>query len=334
MQNFNVVFDSVKNFWDNSPLAAVLVDAQGNVLYYNSACELLLGDHALDYSGIHNGEAYERLMYSSGRVFKLYVSPIADDKSIINPVEVSVYGEYVSVLGAAVKNAINNVAVASDLIAEKCSNSVRDELDSIDSSMLTLLSEFIIPEQLAALEAAESFKVVSLSEELCNYADELNTIFIKKPAEIYADIQKGMFAAADVCSLKLVISDYILACFLKEYQPENIRISLMRCGADKIELRVACGYISRIQSDISDSSVSKPHGYAPAERLKALLSEKCGFVFNISSYADCCVLSVEIPMADYSADGVHSSKVNFRASSRFSDERAVFARLGLISRYN
>ncbi|MBQ7784444.1 MAG: hypothetical protein IJ368_10785 [Oscillospiraceae bacterium] len=334
MKSFSVVFDSAKSFWDSSPLAAVFVDKAGRVLYCNSACTQLMAGCKPDYSGIHNGASYETLIYCSERIFRLYVSPVSEEVSIVNPVEISAYGEYTAVLGAAVKNAVNNVSVASDLISEECSEGMIDALNSIDSTMLTLLSEFLIPEQILALEAnTADYPAVSLSEAIGSYADELGTVLVKSPTEVFADISGGMFARIDVRSLKLVLSEFITGSFLGEYQPENIKISLFRNGSDTIDLCIGCGYIARIQSDIADSSVPKSCKYIPAEHLKSLLTEKFGCVFKVNSYADCSTLTITLPMADFTPDGLHSSMKRYNVSGRFSDERACFARLGFISRY-
>lgn len=328
--------DEYRRLYENSLLPAA-VSGRNGLVYCNKAFEPFVPELSSELSSFHTGEAYEKYVYSGGRLYKAYVSPVNDCESLVNIAPAASFSDdCFEVLNAAVRHAVSAVSAAADNLFELYeTESAAKLLSVIDSSMLTLLSEFLIPEEIMQLggRKCSDFPPVSVSAGLTRLADELSEVLSRHNVLINANIAAGMFARIDMRAVKLIFTDLAVRAMEGERHVEAIGITLSRKGADRMTAKLTCGYIMRLPSELSSEAVIKPSDYAPAEKLKALVSGIFGCDFSCSENGDHCSVSVDIPMSEApSADGLRSP-VRYYGKERFSDENAYLSRFGIDPRY-
>ena len=331
-----IVTDEFRRIYDNSLLPAAVVSAEG-IVYCNKAFEPFVNSFSSDISSLHSGEACEKYIYSGSKLYKAYISPINSSESLVNIAPASSFSDdCFEVLNAAVRHAVSTVSAAADNLFELYETEPAAKLLSvIDSSMLTLLSEFLIPEEIMQLMGREcsDFAPVSISAGLTQLSDELSEVLSRHNIHINANIAPGMFARIDMRAVKLLFTDFAVKAMEGERHVEAIGITLARKGADRMRASLICGYIMRIHSELVSEAVIKPDDYSPAARLKALLRGIFGCDISISESADCCSAVIEIPMSEAPATDRLRSPVRFYGQNRFSDENAYLSRFGINPRY-
>lgn len=331
-----VFADEYRRLYDNSLLPAA-VSSRGGLVYRNKAFEPFVPELSSELSSLHTGEAYEKYVYCGGRLYKAYVSPVNGSESLVNIAPAASFSDdCFEVLNAAVRHAVSAVSAAADNLFDLYGTEPAAKLLSvIDSSMLTLLSEFLIPEEIMELTGhkCSDFPPVSVSAGLTRLADELSEVLSRHNILINAKIASGMFARIDMRAVKLLFTDFAVKAMEGERHVEAIGITLSRKGADHMTAKLSCGYIMRLPSVLSSEAVAKPKGYSPAEKLKALLSGIFGCDISCSDNGDSCYICIDIPMTeDPPSDGLRSP-VRFYGKDRFSDENAYLSRFGIDPQY-
>lgn len=334
--NTGIVTEEFRRIYDGSLLPSAVVDKDG-LVYSNKVFEPFSAELSSELSALHTSKAYEKYVYCGGKIYKAYVSPVSGSESLVNIAPVSSFSDdCFEVLNAAVRHAVSTVSAAADNLFDLYGTEPAANLLSvIDSSMLTLLSEFLIPEEIMQLRGRKfsDFTPVSVSAGITKLADELSEVLSRHNIQINANISSGMFARIDMRAVKLLLTDFGVKAMEGERHVEAIGIRLFRNGADRIRVSLTCGYIMRLPSELVSEAVIKPDDYSPAEKLKTLVSGIFGCDISFSESADCCSLLIDIPMSEApESDGLRSP-VKFYGQERFSDENAYLSRFGINPRY-
>ena len=331
-----IVSDELRRIYENSLLPAA-VSGRNGLVYYNKAFEPFYAKLSTEFSSVHTGEAYDKYVYCDGRLYKTYVSPISSDESLVNIAPAASFSDdCFEVLNAAVRHAVSTVSAAADNLFELYETEPAAKLLSvIDSSMLTLMSEFLIPEEIMQLSGLKcsDFAPVSVSSGLTRLADELSEVLSRHNVHINANIASGMFARIDMRAVKLIFTDFAVKAMEGERHVEAIGLTLSRKGADRMLAKLTCGCIMRIPSELSSEAVIKPENYTPVEKLKAIVSGIFDCEISCRENADHCSVSIDIPMSEApQTDGLRSP-VKFYGKDRFSNENAYLSRLGINPKY-
>lgn len=331
-----IVTDEFRRIYDNSLLPAAVAGKDG-LVYCNRAFGPFAPELSSELASLHTGEAYEKYVYCGGRLYKAYVSPVNGCESLVNIAPAASFSDdCFEVLSAAVRHAVSSVSAAADNLFDIYETEPAAALLSvIDSSMLTLLSEFLIPEEIMQLRGRKcsDFAPVSVSAELTKLSDELSEVLSRHNIQINANIASGMFSRIDMRAVKLLLTDFAVKTMEGERHVEAIGIRLFRNGADRMRVSLTCGYIMRLPSELVSEAVIKPEDYSPAEKLKALVSGIFGCDISCSESADCCSLMIDIPMSETPRSEGLRSPVKFYGQERFSDENAYLSRFGINPRY-
>ncbi|MGN0639124.1 MAG: hypothetical protein ACI4J0_12200 [Huintestinicola sp.] len=331
-----IASDEYRRIYDNSLLPAAVSGREG-LVYCNRAFEPFAAELSSGISSLHTGEAYEKYVYCGGKLYKAYVSPVNDSESLVNIAPASSFSDdCFEVLNAAVRHAVSAVSAAADNLFDLYETEPAAKLLSvIDSSMLTLLSEFLIPEEIMQLmgRKCSDFAPVSVSAGLTRLADELSEVLSRHNIQINANIASGMFARVDMRAVKLLFTDFAVKAMEGERHVEAMGITLARKGADRMKASLTCGYIMRLPSELASEAVIKPDDYSPAAKLNALVSGIFGCEISFSESADCCSVVIDIPMSESPASDGLRSPVRFYGQDRFSDENAYLSRFGINPRY-
>lgn len=328
---------NMEALYASSSMAAMTVRRGGEITYSNSACDKLFGGDYPDMTDIHTGSSYERILSDKGRTFRLYITAVSEDESLVNvtPCEY-IAGSCFPVLCAAVRNAVNVVSAAADEIASDCSEGTAVLLNTIDGTMLSLLSEFLIPEEIQLLGGltAEDFEAVSISECMKKFVSELSEIFAAFPVVINSDISAGLFARVDTRALRLILTDFAAEVMNGEYQTEAISVRLFRIPDNKIRIVLSCGYLKRLPGTMNAREIRKPEGYAPQKILSELMKDIFGCSIDYRAAADYSSIQIEMTASETPFNGNVGNRVRYYGlSDRFSDENAYMARFGLNHRY-
>lgn len=331
-----VFADEYRRIYDNSLLPAA-VSGRDGLVYRNKAFEPFVPELSSELSSLHSGEAYERYVYCGGRLYKAYVSPVNDGESLINIAPAASFSDdCFEVLSAAVRHTVSAVSAAADNLFELFETEPAAKLlNVIDSTMLTLLSEFLIPEEIMELNGGKcsDFPAVSVSAGLTRLADELSEVLSRHNILINANVAPGMFARIDMRAVKLLLTDFAVKAMEGERHVEALGIRLFRNGSDRMRVSLTCGYIMRLHTELSSEAVAKPEHYSSAEKLRALVSSIFGCAVSYSDSADCCSVTIDIPMSEPpETDGLRSP-VKYYGHNRFSDENAYLSRFGINLRY-
>lgn len=331
MLNTDIIPEELRRMYDCSPLPAALMDKSG-IIYANRAFEPFSAEINDNTVSGFCGSA-EKYIYCGGKLFKAYISPFSDRTFLINITDAASFSDdYFEVLSAAVRHASSKIAAASDDLFELYSTEPAAKLlNVINSSMLTLISEFLIPEEIIQLEriTPEDLAPVSVSKALTQLAEHLSDILSSSNVQINANIAAGMFAKVDMRAVTLYLTDFAVKAMNGERHIEAIGIRLFRNGADRIKIALTCGHILGLPSELYDESVSKPENYSPESVLEAILTSHFGCTVSRTENADLCSVTLDMPMSEAAlSDSLHSP-VRIYGKDRFSDESAFFSRFGI-----
>lgn len=334
--NTGIYADEYRKIYDNSLLPAA-VSGKDGLVYCNRAFEPFAAELSSELYSLHTGEAYEKYVYCGGRLYKAYVSPVNGSESLVNIAPAASFSDdCFEVLNAAVRHAVSTVSAAADNLFDLYGTEPAAKLLSvIDSSMLTLLSEFLIPEEIMQLRESKfsDFAPVSVSSGLTRLADELSEVLSRHNIQINANIAAGMFARIDMRAVKLLLTDFAVTAMEGERHVEAIGITLARKGADRMRVSLTCGYIMKLPSELASEAVVKPDDYSPAGKLKALLCGIFGCDISCLENADCCSVMIDMPMSEAPRSEGLRSPVRFYGQDRFSDGNAYLSRFGINPRY-
>lgn len=316
--------------YDSSLLPAAVMDKSG-IIYANKAFEPFSAEISPDIISGCTGSA-EKFLYCGGRLFKAYISPFSDSAFLINITPAASFpDDCFEVLNAAVRHAVSKVSAASDGLFELCdSEPAARLLNIINSSMLTLMSEFLIPEEIMQLKStsAGAYPPVSVSKALTQLAERLSDILSRHNVQINANIAAGMFAKADMRAVTLFLTDYAVKAMNGERHIEAIGIRLFRSGADRMRIVFTCGHILGLPSELDDNSVPKPENYSPESELEAILTGSFGCEISRKETPDLSSVAIDMPMSEAPvSDGLHSP-LKIYGKDRFSDESAYLSRFG------
>lgn len=334
--NTSIAADELRRIYENSLLPAAVLGRNG-LVYFNKAFEPFAAELSSQLSSVHSGEAYEKYVYCDSRLYKAYVSPVNSSESLVNIAPAASFSDdCFEVLNAAVRHAVSTVSAAADNLYDLYETEPAAKLLSvIDSSMLTLMSEFLIPEEIMQLNGRKcsDFAPVSVSAGLTRLADELSEVLSRHNVHINSNIASGMFARIDMRAVKLIFTDFAVKAMEGERHVEAIGITLSRKGADHMLAKLTCGYIMLLPSELHSEAVIKPVDYSPVEKLKAIVRGIFGCEISCSENPDHCSVSIDIPMSEIpKSDGLRSP-VKFYGHDRFSDENAYLSRFGINPRY-
>lgn len=329
---------SVRALYDDSVMAAAAVNGAGSVIYTNSAFDRVFEGNIPELADIHTGAAYEKYIFCGGAAYRVYVTP-SDGISVAAFAPcASVYDSFMPVLNAAVRYAAEGISRVTDRLDDLFGGDMKlaSMLNEIDRSMMTLLSEFLIPEQVAALSAAkkEDFAAVSVSESAEKYAASLQTVLIKQPMGINASISAGLYARIDIKSLLIIMTDFLVSCMEGEYYVDGIGIKLNRSGEDRMIFTLSCSRLTGQDQRLASSAVKKPSDYLPRNKLIELMEKKFGCRIRIVDNLNNSQISADIKcITQPGAYGLRSSVRFFGAPARYSDENVMLARFGVNNRY-
>lgn len=343
MLGTTVNIDDVKKMYGVSALPAAAIGADGAVIYSNDAFGALFRDDGSMPKIIHTGKAYDEYIIFGGREYRMYVTPYGE---LSVAVFIACGDGMESTLSAAVRHAADGITHCADEIDIMLSSdgssvpdidAVRNMLNSIDRSVMTLLSEFLIPEQIRLLRysRAEDYPTVSISESAEQLAAALGAVLVSQPLGIITNVAAGMFARIDVKSLRLIMTDYVVSCLENgEYDVDGVGITLTRVGEDKMLLTLSCSIITKRNRRLESSAVPKPLGSTLREELIGLMKQKFGCNIEISEDINCRQIRAEIPRSEDPRSEVIKSPVRvFGSQSRFSDENIMLSRFGVNPRY-
>lgn len=330
--------ESAELICGSSPLPAAVIDQKGNIIYKNSAFEKMSEGNITALPKVYRKEAYEGYISAASRSFKIFVSPLDSEKCLVNMIVSSSLDEgFMTVLSACVRKAAGNVAHATDAIARFAGiKDIAPPLNEINEEIMILLSEILIPEQIILLRQTEAEKseIVSLSESMEEYADEISEIFPSDNFSKKFTISPGIYTRADTRAIKLILTDFFAKGFEFEHCMEGINLTLERYGAYEAILSLSCGHLSPEPQVLSSKVIPKPEGYEPVKELMEILSSKFGCGFTVTENPAYSVIKVTVPMED--PDDIfmlRASVKRYVANNSFSDEKAIFARYGIYPRY-
>ncbi|MBP3309722.1 MAG: hypothetical protein J6L05_02790 [Ruminococcus sp.] len=334
--NTAVIAENIRRIYDNSLLPAAAVGRDG-LLYSNSPFAEFAEELSSELADLHTGKAYEKYVYCGGRLYKAYISPLSESESIVNIAPAASFSDdCFEVLSAAVRHAVSSVSAAADDLFELCgSEPAAKLLNVIDSAMLTLLSEFLIPEEIMQLKGRKlsDFGPVSVSSGLTRLSDELSEVLSRHNTQINASVPAGMFACVDIRAVKLLLTDFAVRAMEGERHVEAIGIKLFRKDAQSMRITLTCGYIMGLPSALQSEAVAKPAAYLPSEELKILFCRLFGCDVSYNYSPDYCSAVIDIPMSEDPEFNSLRSPVKFYGQNRFSDENAYLSRFGINPRY-
>ncbi len=335
----------IARIFDGSASAAAVVNGCGEVLYRNSSCIRLFdevrSDSGLpDLSAIHSGLSYERSVMWGIRRFRLCVTPLGGDSSLVNIIPER--ANYIPMLSAAVRKAAGNAAQYMDRLSECCTDSGIAALNGLDGALLTLLSEALIPEELELLgsTSAAGYEVICISETVRQLVRELDSAAMTLPMKLFVsdidgNIASGLYARISSNALRLLMIDFISECMDGEYCIEGAGIRLARDGFENYAvMELSCGYIGHTENIPKNRAVSVLPEMRPVRELERVLAEKFGCEISHGADSVMSVLRVRIPLCEPDeASALRYPLRYFDHASEFSDIRAYLARHGINSRY-
>lgn len=335
----------IARIFDRSASAAAVVNGCGEVLYRNSSCIRLFdevrSDSGLpDLSAIHSGLSYERSVMWGIRRFRLCVTPLGGDSSLVNIIPEN--ENYISMLSAAVRKAAGNAAEYMESLSECCTDSGIAALNGIDGALLTLLSEALIPEELELLgsTAASDYEIICISETVRRFVRELDSAVMTLPMQLFVsdidgNIESGLYSRISSNALRLLMMDFISECMDGEYRIEGAGIRLARDGFENYAvLELSCGFIGHTENIPENRALSVPTGMRPVRELERALAKKFGCEISHRADSVMSVLRVRIPLCELNeANAVRYPLRFYGQASEFSDIRAYLARHGMNSRY-
>lgn len=343
-----VDINDVKNMYDISALPAAAVGRDGAFIYNNDAFSALCGEGARPPRIAHTGKAYDKYIELGGREYRIFVTPY-EDMSVAVFFDCGGTGGTAPALSAAVRHAVSSITHSADELndilraaadgqtADNGADAVTELLNSVDRTAMTLLSEFVIPEQIRLLRhsRAEEYDVVSVSESAERLADALSAVLAKQPLGIVTNIAAGMFARMDIKALKLLVTSYVTDCLENgEYDIDGIGITLVRRGEDRMLLTLSCSIIAKRGRRLESSAVVKPAGYAPADELAAAMKEIFGCSIDVSDDMNCRQIRVEMKCAEGPRSDEFRSPIRvYGTLSRYADENVMLSRFGMNPRY-
>lgn len=327
--------DYFRRIYDTSPMPAAIAADSGFIYCNKSFTELMGADISL-LGAVHTGSSYEKHIYSSGRLFKAYITVLSDNESLVNISEASSFSDACfDVLEAAVRYAVSKVTSAADGLYEICGSEGAELLNMIDTSMLTLLSEFLIPEEIRILRKSQAgdFPTESVSGRLNSFGEELSELFAKQSVHVNLSIASGMFARIDMRGVVLLLTDFAVKVLEGERSVEAVSVKLARHNAENMRLVFSCGHLMGLPSQLESESVDKPDMYSPAEELKKLLCEMFGCKTDMTYSVGYSSITVDIPIAETPDFKCLRAPVKTYGRSRFSDENVFMSRFGFDARY-
>lgn len=332
-KNDETQLDGITAVCENSPMPTAVI-RNGKAVYKNPAYISTLGTAEPPLWEEMLCAPLEKTITISSKPYRMYVTP-CEGFSVISLAPES---ETVGVLSAAVRKAASAVSAAADTIAEMSEDfrGKNELLGTIDGTMLTLLSEFLIPEEISVLKGCSAcdFPPVSISETARELAAELGEAFARMPIAVSCNVSAGLFARLDAKGLSLLLTSFISEETGGEYLPDGISVTLARTAPDKMELTAAVSRIAKRENPLSDRAIAKPSGYAPENELYELMTEKFGCIFTQKATSDCTSLTVKIPMCPPPPmDRLRSPMKKYGGMSRFSDTNLMLSRYGINSRY-
>ncbi|MCM1525203.1 MAG: hypothetical protein NC120_12190, partial [Ruminococcus sp.] len=320
--------ESAELIFGSSPMPAAVVDRKGNILYKNAAFEKISEGFISGLPEICGIEAYEGYIFKGGRSFKAFAAPLDADgeKYIVNMLPYdSLESGFMTVMSACVRKAAGNIASASDNIVQIFgTDTAAPLLNEINEEMSVLLSEILIPEQILLLRHTDqSVRVtVSLSESMEQYADEIREIFPQKSFVKKFSVAHGIFTAADVRAIRLVLTDFFASGFEFERCMEGIHLTLERCGPKKAAVTLSCGHMSPEPQIYHSRMIPKPDGYSPAGELMDILHDKFGCEFAVSENPEVSSIRVTVPEAEpKDLNMLKAARKRYAVNNSFSDEK-------------
>ena len=326
------------DLYDRSFMAAAAVTTEGRIVYSNPVFSQLNEKIVSEVCGAASDTPTEKLIFSGPSSYHMFVTPYEGISVVTLSPCGSLFDDYIPMLSAAVRDTLNKVTNASDRIDENFNSGdiMTALLNSIDSSLMALLSEFIIPEHIFALRSSkpEDFPVVSVSEGARRFAEELSGIISSQPVAMSTTISPGMFARVDLKALILVFAGFIVSCMEAEFYMDAISVRLERTGESSMTFTVSCSNITKKPQTLVSYSLSKKLPFQPEEELARLIEEK--FDCRIKHFVGEGYMntSAEIPMAESPfGSSVKNSKGMFFGYSRFSETNIMLSRFRLNPRY-
>lgn len=326
------------DLYDRSYMAAAAVTAEGRIVYSNPVFSGLNEKIVSEVCGAASDIPYEKQLFFGSASYHMFVTPYEGLSIVTLSPCGSLFDEYIPMLSAAVRDALNKVTNASDRIDENFNSGdlMTALLNTIDSSLMALLSEFLIPEQIFALRNTkpEDFPVVSVSEGAKRLAEELSGIISSQPVAMSTSVSPGLFARVDLKALTLVFAGFIVSCMEAEFYMDAVSIRLERSGESKMTFTVSCSNITKKPQTLDSNSIGKKLTFEPQEQLARLIEEKFGCRIKHLVGEGYMNTSAEIPMAELPLESsVKSSKAMFFGYSRFSETNIMLSRFRLNPRY-
>lgn len=335
--------------YDNSRMPAAAVGLNCCIIYSNSAYMSVFGAELPVNKTESLGESCEKLISYGGKTYRMYVTPI-ENFTLLTFSEAGTDMEQVfTVLGAAVKHtaasAFGALDEIYDLVRDNMCNNLRDNqriknyLNCVDSYIMTLLSELVIPEQIVDLrDVSAEYECISVSEEMKIFVEKVSEIFLRQPVAVNSKISAGLTAVIDMRPVCILLTDFIMLCMEGDVSIDALSVRLLHKTDEFIEAKVTCSIISGKKQYLESLAVIKPDGYDPREELKRLLAERFGCRFSYNSSDTFKSMSVEIPYVEVKMNmdelRADTSMVPYIPSVRFTDENILLSRFRINPRYD
>lgn len=336
MQCTQQLTDEIQRIFHNSPMAAAVVGEGGTVIYRNPACESLCPD--IDFSCVKTGVSCEMYASCGSRTFMLSIAPVSDSVSLVNITPAALDETVFNGIAATIRDtALEVTEVLNSLSREINDIRLLEELDKIDSHMLAVFSEVLVPETISRMKSeGRSSLPISISEELLSFGEDLSYMLASENINIgdFDRIKAGLTARMNKDALRLLMLEFISEYLDGEYMVHGISLMLNRTGKDKILLELSCGYFGNLPKKVEEARVNRKGDYAPARMLREEMERIYGCHISCRHNDMVSTLSVEMRFEEAeSGETLGNRMSHYVAPNRYTDVSLYCARYGMNHRY-
>ena len=336
MQCTQQLTDEIQRIFHKSPMAAAVVGEGGTVIYRNPACESLCPD--IDFSCVKTGASCEMYASCGSRTFMLSIAPVSDSVSLVNITPAALDETVFKGIAATIRDtALEVTEVLNSLSREINDIRLLEELDKIDSHMLAVFSEVLVPETISRMKSeGRSSLPISISEELLSFGEDLSYMLASENINIgdFDRIKAGLTARMNKDALRLLMLEFISEYLDGEYMVHGISLMLNRTGKDKILLELSCGYFGNLPKKVEEARVNRKGDYAPARMLREEMERIYGCHISCRNNDMVSTLSVEMRFEEAeSGETLGNRMSHYVAPNRYTDVSLYCARYGMNHRY-
>lgn len=329
----------IRDIYKASLMPAAVIGGENGMICSNSAFDDNFDEEMRTYfGGLHTGTSYEKTVFCGGSVVKAYITALNEKQSVINLAMLDRYLYFDSQeIAAKVRDAVNSVCMNADEIWNKYPDEyIADKLNGIDEAMLTLMSDILIPEEIAVLFSTDisCFAAVSITEAVNRFAAELDEILGGRCIEIKTCTVSGIYSILDTNALTLIMSDCMVKAMSGNTPVGSIYLGLERNGPGKAVLTFSCkagngNAIEHEKRHLQNSGESDP-----VYDLCSLMSKKfkCSVTYAVNPGIYSVIVEMPLSAVPYSNKLREPQKL-FLYDTHFSNPSVFLTKLGINKRY-